>query len=162
MPGHRRLFPAKTLDEPRASSFSVGHCLQGGESLRGDYKQRLRRVEVTSSFHEINPVDVRNEPKRQAAVALMFEGFVGHSRPKVRAADSDINDISDALACIPFPLPAAHAVAEDGHFVENGLYFGYNVLSVELDGSVFGSAQGDVQNSTILRQIDPLSAKHRI
>ena len=47
---------------------------------------------------QVRAVDVRDEAKRQVAVAVIAEGLISHHRPEVRAADADVDDVFDPLA----------------------------------------------------------------
>src|SRR3546814_2352824 len=53
------------------------------------------------------------------ALAEIAQRLVRHHRAEVRAADADADHVADALARMPCPLPAAHAVGERRHAVEH-------------------------------------------
>src|ERR1022692_1140207 len=113
-------------------------------------------------FHEINAVNIRDEAERQAALAVMLERFVSHHRAEVGAADADVDDVANALAGMARPRAAADAVREAGHLVEYGVNFRHDVLAIHDDERSLGSAQGDMQDSAVLRDVDLLAAKHRV
>ena len=103
------LISAQPLQQPGAGAFRVGHRFLGREGFGGNDEQGFRRVEVVGCFHEINAVHVGDETERQAAVAIMFERFVGHDRAKVRAANADVDNVLDALTGVASPQTAADA-----------------------------------------------------
>ena len=51
----------------------------------------------------------------------MLQRFIGHDWPEIRATDTDVDDVANALASVAFPRAASHAVGEVGHLVENGV-----------------------------------------
>src|SRR6266576_2224031 len=55
--------------------------------------------------------------------------FIGHDRPEIRTTDADVDDVANALASVAFPSPAAHAVGEVAHLVEDGMDLRHNVLA---------------------------------
>ena len=159
---HGALVPAQSLEQPIARALGIGHGLQRREGLGRHDEQRLRRVEVAGRLHEINPVNVGDEPEGHCPLAVMLERFVGHDRPEVRAADADVDHVADALAGVALPRAAADAVGEVGHLVEHGMHLGDDVLAVHDDGSVFRRAQGDVQHGAVFREVDLVPAEHRV
>ena len=86
---------------------------------------------ITDGFCEIGPVDIGNKPERHSAFAVILERFVGHHRPQVRAADADIHDGFDPLACMAFPLTAPHAVRKPGHLIQDCMYLGDDILTID-------------------------------
>ena len=65
---------ALLLDQSRTFS----NRLQGIERFRCDDEEGFRGIEITHSLGEVGFIDVRNEPERHGAFAVMLEGFVGH------------------------------------------------------------------------------------
>src|SRR6202035_1890393 len=92
----------------------------------------------------------------------MLERFVGHDRPQVGTANSDVNDVADALASVSFPLPAPDTIRKLSHFVEHGMDLGRYILSIYDDGSPFRCAQGHMQDRAVLRCVDLLPSKHGV
>ena len=153
--------PRPASDQSRALC-GVGHRLQRREGLRRDDEQRLRRIEIADRFGEVGAVDVRDEPERQVAVAVVLERLVGHDRPEVGAADADVDDVADALAGVALPLAAADAVGEVGHLVEHGVDLRHDVLAVHHDRGVSRRAQRHVQHRAVFRDVDLLAAEHGV
>ena len=148
----RRRVPERPL--PRARR--VGHGLEGREGLRRDHEERLGRIQVTGGFHEVGAVDVRHEAEGHAAIAPVPERFVGHDRPEVGSSDADVDHVANALARVALPRAAAHPVGELGHLVEHRVDLGHDVHAVHDDRRPLRSAQGDVQDGTLLRDVDLL------
>src|SRR5208282_5698104 len=125
-------------------------------------EQRLSRIQVTRRFNEIGPVDVRYEPERHRAFAVVLQRLVSHDRAEIGAADADIDDVSDALARMALPRAAAHAVGERAHPIENGMDLRHNVLAIDDDRGVARRPERDMQHSAPLRDIDLVAAEHRV
>ena len=153
---------SKAAKRPIARAFGVGHRLQRREGLRADDEQRFRRIEIPSRLHEIAAIDVRDESKRHAAVAVIFERLIRHHRPEVGAADADIDDVADAFAAVAFPLAASDALSEVGHLVEHGVDLRHDVHAIDDYGRAFWGAKGDMQDGAIFRRVDFLAPKHRL
>jgi len=147
---------------PVARRTGVGHGFQGGEGLGGDDEQRLRRIQVARRLDEVGRVDIGDEAEGHAAFAVVFQGFVGHHRAEVGAADADVDDVADALAGVAGPGAAAQAVGEVRHLVEHRMHCGDHVLAVEDDALVTRRAQGDVQHCPLLGDVDLLPAEHGV
>jgi hypothetical protein len=92
----------------------------------------------------------------------MLERLVGHHRPQVGAADSNIDYVANSLPCVSLPLAAPDTVAEDSHSVENGMDLWHYILAIDNDGAPFGRAQGYVQYGSPFRDIDFVPAKHGV
>ena len=92
----------------------------------------------------------------------MLEGLVGHHRTEIRSADTDVDDITNALTCVTFPCSTPHSIAEIGHLVEHNMHRRHHVLTIYNDGSSPRSAQGDMQHRPLFRNVDLLAPEHRI
>src|SRR5688572_9361813 len=92
----------------------------------------------------------------------MFQGFVSHDRPEIRSADSDVDDVANALSGVAFPFSAAEAIGKISHPVEHRMHFRHYVLAVNNDGCSYRRAQRDVQYRAVFRNVDLIAAKHRI
>jgi len=66
------------------------------------------------------------------------------------------------LPVVSFPLPAPYAIRELSHLVEHLVNLRHHVLAVYDNGSVFGRAQGYVQDRPLLSGVDFLPSKHGI
>ena len=154
--------PPRPLERPIARALRIGHRLQRGEGLGRNDEQRFRRVEVAGGLHEVSAVHVGDEAERHVALAVMLECLVGHDRPKVGAADADVDHVADAFAGMAFPLAAADAVGEIGHLVEHGVDLGHDILAVHHDGCRLRRAQGHMQDGAIFCDVDLVPAEHRV
>jgi len=96
------------------------------------------------SFRKVRAIDVRNEVKRHVAFAVAPEAFVGHSRAQVRPADADVNDSSNALPGVAPPRTTAEAITEISNPAEHGVDSVNDVLSIDHNGRLSGSTEGDV------------------
>src|SRR5215471_8452024 len=92
----------------------------------------------------------------------MAQGFVGHYRAEVGAADADVDDVTDALTGVSLPLTAADAVGEVRHLVEHFMDMRDDVLAVDDNRCPAWRTQGNVQHSPILGDVDFIAAKHRV
>ncbi len=113
-------------------------------------------------FGEVRAIDVRDETEREAAVAVVPERLVGHDRPQIGTADSDVDDVADPLARVSVPCPAADAIRKVRHPVEHGMNAGHDVLAVDQDRRAARRAQRDVEHGTFLRDVDLLAAEHGV
>jgi hypothetical protein len=92
----------------------------------------------------------------------VLERLVGHYRPEIGAADPDVHDIADAPAGVSLPGSTPQLVRELGHSVEHRMDIGDHVLSVDENRGLPGGAQGDVQDRTLLGDVDLFAAEHGI
>ena len=158
----RGLVAAEAGEQPRARSARVGHRFERGEGLGRDDEERLRWVEIVDRFDEIRAIDVRNEPEREVAVAVVPERFIGHDRAQVGPADSDIDDVADWFAGVAFPFAGANTIREPGHPVEHGMDPGHDILAVDQNRRAARCTQRDVQHGAVLGDVDLLATKHGI
>ena len=140
----------------------IRHRLQRRERFRRDDEERLGGIEIANRLGEVGTVNVGHEPERHGSIAVVLERFEGHDRSEVRTADADVDDIPNAFTGVSFPLPILNAVGEIGHPIEHGVDLGYHVLAVDHDRCVPGCAQGDVQDCSLLRDVDLVASEHRI
>ena len=113
-------------------------------------------------FDEVGAVDVRDEAKRQCAVAVVPQRFVRHHGPEVGTADADVDDVANALAGVALPLAAANAVREGRHLVEHGMHLRHDVLAVDDDRRALRRSQRHVQHGPIFGDVDLLAAEHGV
>ncbi len=119
-------------------------------------------IQVPYRLVQIGAVDVRHEPERQLPCRESPQGVVRHRRTQVRAADTDVDDVLDALAGVAGPLARAHPLREGGHPVEDRVHGRHDVLAVDLDHRVTRRPQRGVQHRTVLGDVDPLAAEHGV
>src|SRR5690606_12602838 len=106
-------------------------------------------------------VDVGYEVNLQPVGGVRLEGAHHHLRPKVRAADADVDDVGEALASEAGDDTGMHVRHEHPHAVENAVDLGHHVVAVHEDRSVESVAQGDVQDGAVLGEVDALAGEHR-
>ena len=158
---HRR-FVSELRKRPLARGRRVPDRLQRRERLRRDDEQRLLRIEVARRLDDVGAVDVGDEAERQVALRVVAEGLVRHDRAEVRAADADVDHVADPLAGVSRPLPAADAVGERRHAVEDLVHLRDDVLAVHLDVRPLRRAERDMQHGAVLRDVDVLAGEHRV
>ena len=100
----------QSFKRPNPRRVRVGHRLKSSKRLGRNDEQRLLRIQVARRLGNICTVDVLYEPEIQIPLRIVAHSFVRHDRPKVGAANSDVDDIADRLSGIALPLAAAHAV----------------------------------------------------
>src|SRR5262249_40084550 len=132
------------------------------EGLRRNDEQGLRWIEIMCCLDEVGAVDVRHEPERHIALAVMTQCFVGHDRPEVGATDADVDDVTDPLTRVSLPLTAADAVREVRHLIEHCMDMWYDVLAVHDDRCPSWRTQGNMQHSAVLGDVDLVAAEHRV
>src|SRR5262245_55307550 len=153
---------AQAFKYPIASGLCVRHCLQGREGLRGNNKKGLGWVEILDRLGEVRAVDIGDEAKRHGSLAVVLQSLVGHHRPEVGAADTDVNDVANALAGMALPCASPASVGKVSHLVEHGVDCRDHVLTINHDGSAFWGTQSDMQDSPVFRDIDLLAPEHGI
>src|SRR5262249_1310044 len=67
------------------------HRFKCRESFRRDGEESFCRREILNGLGEVRAVNVGDEPTRHGALAVMLQRFVGHDRPKVGAAATNID-----------------------------------------------------------------------
>src|SRR5215467_11130603 len=102
-------------------------------------------------LREVGAIDVRYEAERHGAVAVMLEGLVGHHRPEVRAANTNVDHVAYTLTSVSLPGAAMDAVAEVHHLVVHGVHLEHHVLAVDDNRCTSRCAQGHVQDSAVFR-----------
>src|SRR5216683_4286854 len=159
--GHRLLAP-QGLDAPLAGRASIRQSLQCRESLGGDDEERLRRVQISGSFHKLVAIDVGNEAHGQTTITEVPHCIVSYGWTQVGAANTDVNDIAHALAGIPSPGAAPHAVREVCHLIQHCVYLGYHVLTIDEDCFLLWGAQSHMEDRAILRNVNLVPQKHSL
>jgi len=107
-------------------------------------------------------IDVRHEPDRQVALAVGLEGFAGHGRSQIAAANTDVDDVADGLAGEAQPLARAHEIGEPAHLLQHRVHGGHHVFAVDEDRRVGPVAQRDVQDGAVFRLVDLPAREHRV
>ena len=150
---------------PLARGVRVRHRLERRERLRRDDEERLVGREVLRRLGEIGRVDIRHEAEREVAPRVVTQGLVRHHGPEVRAADPDVDDVSDRLPRVPSPFARTDALGERRHAVEDLVHVGDDVDAVDDERRPFGmrSATCNTErfSETLIRSrgTSPLSAR---
>ena len=92
----------------------------------------------------------------------MLKCLVSHHWAEVGAADADVDDVANALAGVPLPRAASHAVGKIGHPVEYGVDLRHHVLAVHDYRCTARGSQGHMQNGPVFRQVDLVSPEHGV
>ena len=106
-------------DRPCARRLRIDERFERGERLRADDEQRFVGCEPANGLREVGAVDVRHEPEREIALAVVAQRFIGHHRAEIGAADADVDDVADGLAGEAFPPAAADIGTEGGHSLQH-------------------------------------------
>ena len=155
------LLGAELLDEPRLRGLCVGHSLLGRERLRRDDKERLIGLHFTERLGEVGRVDVGNEEELHITLRVGRKRKIRHYGAKIAAADTDIDDVLDALAGKALPLSVADRVGEISHRRENLSYARHNVLAVDLDLRLgIHIAKSGMKNGAAFSSVDLLAREH--
>jgi hypothetical protein len=96
------------------------------------------------------------------AVAVGLQGFIGHHRPKIGAADADVHNVADTLSGIAFPCATTHPLGEVRHSVQYLVHARHYVDAVDYDGFFARRAQRHVEHGAVLRAVDLLTLKHGV
>ncbi len=160
--GDRLFVTAQTLQEPFTGGMGVGHGLESGKSFGRDDEESFGGIEVDYGFSEVCAVNVGNEAKGEIAITVVLQGFVGHDRTEIGAADANIDDVANALASVTFPGAGTNAVTKGRHFIEYGMHIGDDVFPVNENSGVFGCAQCNMKDRAIFGDVDFVTAEHRI
>src|ERR1700690_680931 len=120
-----RLFVASESGErPRPGGLGVRHRLQRGEGFRRDDEECFRWIEAVNGLREVGAIDIRHKTKCHASIRVVLQRLVSHYRAEIRATDTDIDYLTNALAGVPFPFTVSQTVCEGRHPVEYGMDLG--------------------------------------
>src|SRR5262249_38370936 len=162
VPGNRFGIVTQAADQPCARGVGIGHRLERRKSLGRNDEHRLSRVQVADCFDQVSAVNVGDESKGYSALGVVLERLVCHDRAQVRSADPDIDYVTNAPAGVAAPLAAPNAIREIGHLVQDGMYFGNDVFTIDHYDRVSRGAQRDVEHGPIFSDVDLLPAEHSV
>ena len=94
------------------------------------------------------------------AARVRLERLGHHHRPKVAAADAQVDHIRNLLAGEAEPLARAHLVHEDLELAEHFVDLRHHVGTIHDDRRVGTVAQRHMQHRALLRRVDLLAGKH--
>ena len=155
-----RLFVLRGAEEPRLGGFRVCHRFLRRERFRRDDKERRFRIELFERFGDMSSVDVGNEVGRNIRL-IGRQRFADHARTEIGTSDSDVDDVGNRFARIPFPFSASYATREILHFGEDSIYVGHNVFSVDEDRRVAAIAKRGVEHGATFGDVDLFPREHR-
>src|SRR5262249_54202500 len=92
------------------------------------------------------PSTLETNRKVIAARVLVLGRLVCHDGARARPADPDIDSFTNAPAGVAAPLAAPNAIREIGHLVQDGMYFGNDVFTIDHYDRVSRGAQRDVEH----------------
>jgi len=140
----------------------IRHGFESGERLGADDEQGLVGIQVASRLDEIRAINIGNKTEGQVSLAVILQRFICHHGPKIRAADANIDHVSNSLARMAFPRPAANLPGKLRHFVQNIVNLGNNIRTIDEHLFAFGSAQCNMKNGTVLGHVDFFAGKHGV
>ena len=153
---------AQFRQAPLPGRLGVGHRFDRRERFRGDDEQRFLRIQIVHRFGEIAAVDVRNESERAAAIAVKLQRLVGHHRPKIAAADADVDDVFNRLAGVAAPLVVAHPIRKVGHLIEHRMHLRHHVFAIDHNFFAPQRSQRHVQHGAAFGDVDFFAGKHGV
>src|SRR4029450_2394216 len=92
----------------------------------------------------------------------MLQCLIGNDWSEIRATDTNVDDVANALASVTFPRAASHAVGEVSHLVQNGVDLRAGRLAINTDRCPSRRAQSYMQNSAVFRDVDLVAPKHSV
>ncbi len=147
---------AQRSDDPGARRVRVGLRLLGGEGLRADDHQGLRRIDAADQILELRAIDVRHEMRRDVAAPFGLERIAHQQWSQVGAADADVHHMLEFLARYAALIAAAHRGDVARELVAR-------VFDLRLDRRRARElrAQRGMQHRAPLGGVDGIAAKHR-
>ncbi len=119
-------------------------------------------VQVAGRFGQVRAVDIGDEAEVDRTVTVEFEGFIGHHRSQVGAADADVDHVADPLARMALPVAAADLAGEIRHLVQHGMDLGHHVFAVHDNPRIPRRTQSHVQDGAVFGEIDSLAPEHGV
>src|SRR6185437_5512740 len=104
--------------------------LERGKGLRGHDEESLRRIKIAERLGEVGRIDIRDESERQLSFAVEPQCLVCHHRAEIRAANPDIDNVTDSLAGVSSPFSLANAVCEVVHLMQRRVHVRYDIPSI--------------------------------
>ncbi len=153
------LVVASGRQEPVARAVGVGHGFLGGEGFGSDQEQRGFRVHFFQHFGNVRTIDVRHKVHIQV-IFVRTQRFSHHERAEVRAADTDVHDISNGFAGIAFPAAGDNRFREGFHLFQHRVHFRHHIFAVNDDWRIATVAQRHVQYGTVFSAVDFLTGEH--
>src|SRR5262249_4651520 len=127
-----------------------------------DNEQRSRRLNVMRRFPDVAAIDIRHKTAFDPSVAVIEQRLIGHGRPEVGAADTDVDDRGDRFSGMTAPLAIPYLVSEAGHAPEDLMNVGDDVVAVGGDGFGGWSTQGDVEYGPVFGHVDVFTGPHGV
>src|SRR5262245_14843124 len=115
---------------------------------------------MADGLGEIRTVDIGYEAEGHGAIAVVPQRFVGHHRTQIGAADTDVDDVGNALAGVAGPGAAAHPIGKLRHLVENCMNLRHDIAPVVHDRGPTRGAQRHVQHRALLGDVDLIAPEH--
>ena len=147
--------------EPGADATRVRERLLGRERLGADDDERAGRIELGREVGELRAVHVRHEVATQQARIEWRERRRRHGRPKVAAADADMDDVREPRAARAGPASGMHVGDEGRALPAHGEDLGVQRRDRGRKRSARGCAQERVQGRAALGVVDRLAGEQR-
>ncbi len=141
--------------------MGVRHRLLGGEGLRGDDEEGLRRVERLRLLDKVGGVDVGDEVDG-GAVGEGLERLRNHDGAEIGAADADVDDVGDFLSGEAFPFSGSDGVGEGAHLLKHLFHARHDVLPFNVNGAAVEVPEGGVEDGALFGEINDCARKHAL
>ncbi|KAG1649233.1 hypothetical protein GQR58_029198 [Nymphon striatum] len=142
-------------EQPRARGASVRHGLDGGEGLGRDDKERGCRIEIDEGSFECCHVDVGNEAHCEFGGSEMSQCTSGHERPKIRAANTDVDHCGNCLAGCSEPLTRPDLIGDTCHLGQHLSIARTVAFGFRSEAGVYSSGHGvDTSELVVVQPVD--------
>ena len=156
-----RIYARQLVRKPGAGGIRVGHRLLRGEGLGGHDEESLVGLDFTKRLGKMRGIHVGDEEALDGTLPERRKRDVRHDGTKVAAADSDVDDVLDALAGEAAMFAAANALREGGHLFKRLADVRHDVLAVDEHLRLrVAIAQRRVQNGAVLGAVYLLAREH--
>ncbi len=148
------------LRHPILGRLGIGHCFNGAECFGRHDDQRRFRVQPGQHIMHMRAVNVGYE-MAFGTIAIWPERRIGHDRPKVGPADTNVDNIGDRPA-LPLVSAVAQGIGKGAHAikrVQNGRHDINPVFQHRCAGQV---AQCGVQHGAAFCFVDRIACEHGI
>ncbi|VWM23872.1 Uncharacterised protein [Collinsella intestinalis] len=155
---------AELLEHPRLDLTGVGERLERGERLGDDDDERGLGIEALHLLGHVVRIDVGDVTAIDAGVEIGLHGLVDHNGAEVGTTDADGDHMLDLLTADALPLTGADAIGKGVHAIEDLVNIGNDILAVDDELALLagGTAEGGVQDGTVLRSVDMLAGEHGV
>ena len=150
MPGNTMLVIARSLN-PASRGACVGHRFQRGKRFAGDNEKCAAWIQSGQCAGQVGAVQIGNKMYAQIGELVGRECVYGHAWAKIRTADTDIDDIGNAIPGKSPPFAIVDLLTKISHALQASLHFRRSSIA---------GAQVGVPDSTPFGVIDDLAGAH--